>query len=212
MIDPISIAALASAGSSIYKGITGGIQQSRANRALADLEGQEPLIEIPASLRQRAQEPVSVQLMNAQQETEARRTAQSVGALQKAGARGILGGLSGVMDAERSSERGRVANYNQERKAALGQLGAAELDVQGRKMNNYLSKISAAARSREAGQQNVAGALDTVSNVGQQYIGGRLSGLIDAPQGKKLGGFSQGYLSRRLEGAPQVDYTLKGLN
>jgi hypothetical protein len=178
---PLAAAALLTAGSSIYKGITGSIQQSEANKALADLEGQEPIIEIPASLRQRAQEPVSVQLMNAQQETEARRTAQSVGALQKAGARGILGGLSGVMDAERSSERGRMANYEQERKSALGQLGAAELDVQGRKMNNYLSKISAAARANEAGQQNVAGALDTVSNFGQQYIGGRLSGLLKDP-------------------------------
>jgi hypothetical protein len=74
-----------------------------------------------------------------------------------------------------------MANYEQERKSALGQLGAAELDVQGRKMNNYLSKISAAARANEAGQLNVAGALDTVSNVGQQYIGGRLSGLLKDP-------------------------------
>lgn len=106
--------------------------------------------------------------MTAQQEADARRTAQSIGALQKAGARGILGGVQGVVDAERASERNRMAGYEQARRDALGQLGAAQQDVQNRKMANYLSKMAAAQRVLEAGQQNITGALDTVAGVGQQ--------------------------------------------
>lgn len=82
------------------------------------------------------------------------------------------------MDAERASERGRMANYEQERRGALGQLGAAEMDVQNRKMQNYLQKMGAAQRGLEAGQQNIAGVLDTVSGVGQQLISAELMGML----------------------------------
>lgn len=205
----LGIAATASLGSAAYKGITGSIQQRRARKALGALEGQEPAIEVPAAIRQRVQEPIAVQLMNAQQEAEARRTAQGVGALQKAGAAGILGSVSGLMDSERAAERNRLAGYNQERISALGQMGQAQQGVQQMKMQNYLSKLAAATRSLEAGQQNSANALDTASQFGQQYISGRLTGDIDAPQDE---GMSLGYLSKRLKGAPQVNYVSKGLN
>lgn len=152
----------------LYRSITGYKQRKAAKQALRELEGTEPAIEVPASIRQRAQEPISQQLMSAQQEADARRTAQSIGALQKAGARGILGGVQGVVDAERVSERNRMAGYEQARRDALAQLGVSELDVQNRKMSNYLSKMSAAQRALEAGQQNIAGVFDTISGLGQQ--------------------------------------------
>lgn len=179
MADPLTLLALAGmATSAIGRGVTGMRQQRDARRALSALENQEPTIAVPSAIRQRVLEPISQELLTKQQEEQARRTAESVGALQKAGARGIIGGLSSVMDAERAGERTRMAGLEQERRSALGQLGQAELDVQGRKMQNYLSKITAAQRALEAGQQNVMGALDTASNLGQQYIGGRILGLI----------------------------------
>jgi hypothetical protein len=183
MLDPVTIGLLSTALSAGYKGIQGGIQQRQANQALKALEGQEPDIYVPSAIRQRAQEPIAREFMSAQEESEARRTAQSVGALQKAGSRGIIGGLGGVMDAERASERNRMAGYEQERRGALGDLGRAEMDVQNRQMANYLSKIQAATRAKEAGQQNIAGALDTVSNAGQQYMSADLMGLL--PEGTK---------------------------
>lgn len=177
-MDPITLGLIGSGISAAYKGIQGGIQQRDARRALKQLEGQQPAIEVPAALRQRAQEPISEQVMSAQAEEQARRTGQSVGALQKAGARGILGGLGGVMDAERGSERQRMANYEQERRRAMGELGAAELDVQNRRMQDYLSRMAGATRSLEAGQQNIAGALDTVSGAGQQLLSAGLMGYL----------------------------------
>lgn len=207
MIDPTTIGLLSTALSAGYKGIQGGIQQRQANQALRALEGQEPDIYVPSAIRQRAQEPIAREFMSAQEESEARRTAQSVGALQKAGSRGILGGLGGVMDAERASERNRMAGYEQERRGALGDLGRAELDVQNRKMQNYLSKIQAAIRAKEAGQQNIAGALDTVSDAGQQFMSAELMGLL--PEGDRI---TPSYLGKRLRGAPQVNVTPKGLN
>jgi uncharacterized protein (UPF0147 family) len=184
MLDPVTIGLLSTALSAGYKGIQGGIQQRQANQALKALEGQEPDIYVPSAIRQRAQEPIAREFMSAQEESEARRTAQSVGALQKAGSRGIIGGLGGVMDAERASERNRMAGYEQERRGALGDLGRAEMDVQNRQMANYLSKIQAATRAKEAGQQNIAGALDTVSNAGQQYMSADLMGLLPKNFGK----------------------------
>lgn len=208
MADPLTLLALAGmATSAIGRGVTGMRQQRDARRALSALENQEPTIAVPSAIRQRVLEPISQELLTKQQEEQARRTAESVGALQKAGARGIIGGLSSVMDAERAGERTRMAGLEQERRSALGQLGQAELDVQGRKMQNYLSKITAAQRALEAGQQNVMGALDTASNLGQQYIGGRISGLVDAPDY-----LDTSYLMKRAKGAPKVSALPKGLN
>ena len=179
MPDPITIGAAAtSLLGGAYRGIQGIRQQRDARRALEGLEGQEPDIYVPSSIRQRAIEPISQQLLTAEQEAAARRTAESVGALQKAGARGIIGGVNRVMDSERADQRARTARNEQERRSALGALGAAEMDVQGRKMTNYLQKIQAAQRALEAGQQNVAGALDVPSQLGQQYLGAQFSGLL----------------------------------
>lgn len=176
-MDPLTLGSLIVSGASAAnKAIQGYRQQRDARRAMAGL--QEPTIEVPAALRQRAQEPIAEQIMTAQAEEQARRTGQSVGALQKAGARGIIGGLGGVMDAERRFERNRMANYEQERRGALGELGAAQRDVQAREMQNYLQKIQASQRGLEAGQQNVAGALDTASQFGQQLLSAKLQGLI----------------------------------
>lgn len=177
MADPITIGALIGSGlSAAYKGYQGYKQQKDAKEAMKRLN--EPTIEVPAAMRQMAQEPISERVMSAQAQEQARRTAQSVGALQKAGARGIMGGLGGVMDSERSFERNRMANYEQARNEAMGRLGAAEMDVQNRKMQNYLQKMGAAQRSLEAGQQNIAGVFDSVSNVGQQLLSAKLQGLI----------------------------------
>jgi len=175
-MDPLTIGLISSGLSAAYKGYQGYQQQKDAKKAMSGLK--EPTIEVPAAMRQMAQEPISERVMSAQAQEQARRTAQSVGALQKAGARGIMGGLGGVMDAERSFERNRMANYEQARNEAMGRLGAAEMDVQNRNMQNYLQKMGAAQRGLEAGQQNIAGVLDSVSNVGQQLISAELQGLI----------------------------------
>lgn len=191
--------------SSAYRAYTGAKQVKDARRALSELEGKEPAIEVPSAIRQRALEPISEQLMTAQAEEQQRRTAESVGALQKAGARGILGGLNRVLDAERASERNRMAGYEQERKRALGELGSAEMNVQQRRMQNYLSKVAAATRALEAGQQNIMGVLDPIANAGQQSYGSRLS----SGEGSDM---DMLYFYERMKGAPKVNVTPKGLN
>jgi hypothetical protein len=154
--------------------------------------------------------------MSAQEDAAARRTGESVGALQKAGARGIIGGVNQVMDSERGQERARMAGYEQERRGALGELGRAQENLQGRQMQNYLSKMQGALRSLEAGQQNISGALGDVSSLGQSVVGaylqdgGSLTGqpktigetrkaatIIDAPEArgvKPVGGLGSGSL------------------
>lgn len=147
----------------IMRARTGFNQVRDARRALRELENQRPTIEVPAALRQVAQEPISEQIMDAQAEEQARRTAQSVGALQKAGARGILGGLGKTVDAERASERNRMAGYEQARRGAMSNLGNAQLDVQRRKLADYVQQMNAARGTLEAGQQNIMGILDPVT-------------------------------------------------
>lgn len=169
----LAIAGLAtSLGGSAFRGLTGLRQTRDARRALQNLE--EPEMYIPSSIRQRAQEPIAVEFMSAQEDAAARRTGESVGALQKAGARGIIGGVNQVMDSERGQERARMAGYEQERRGALGELGRAQENLQGRQMQNYLSKMQGALRSLEAGQQNISGALGDVSSLGQSVVGGYL--------------------------------------
>lgn len=157
---------------SAFRGTTGLRQTRDARRALQGLE--EPEMYIPSSIRQRAQEPIAVEFMSAQEDAAARRTGESVGALQKAGARGIIGGVNQVMDSERGQERARMAGYEQERRGALGELGRAQENLQGRQMQNYLSKMQGALRSLEAGQQNISGALGDVSSLGQSVVGAYL--------------------------------------
>lgn len=169
----LAIAGLAtSLGGSAFRGLTGLRQTRDARRALQNLE--EPEMYIPSSIRQRAQEPIAVEFMSAQEDAAARRTGESVGALQKAGARGIIGGVNQVMDSERGQERARMAGYEQERRGALGELGRAQENLQGRQMQNYLSKMQGALRSLEAGQQNISGALGDVSSLGQSVVGAYL--------------------------------------
>lgn len=180
----------------LYRGITGLKQRRDAREALRQLEGKEPAIETPAAIRQRALEPISETVMQAQSDEQARRTAESVGALQKAGARGIIGGLPRVLDAERASERNRMAGYEQERKRALSEFGQAEMNTQNRRMQNYLSKVAAATRALEAGQQNIMGSLDTIAGFGQQSYG------ADLMQGE---GYDYSYALKRLKGVDPVN-------
>lgn len=186
-----------------------------ARKALQGLE--EPEMYVPSAIRQRAQEPIAREFMSAQEDAAARRTGQSVGALQQAGARGIIGGVGGVMDAERQQERQRMAGYEQERRGALGELGRAQENLQGRKMQNYLSKMQAATRALEAGQQNVAGAFGDVSSLGQSVIGGYLQGggsLEDGfGLGKKAGsGNGSVTVGDTQFAAPVFNFPKKGLN
>ena len=211
MADPVSLSMIASSAGStasgIGQGIYGYIQQKRANEELAKLK--EPARYIPSAIRQRAAEPIAEEYIVMQQEGLNRRTAQSLDTLKSAGARGVLGGLQGVVDQERMAERQMAGEYEQERRSAMRDLGRAEIDLQNARMSDYLDKVAAVRGLAEAGAQNMMGGFQSMMRGSQDTAG------IMAQNPNSLGGGvrrKQQLTYGDVYPEETISYTPKGFN
>ena len=155
---------LSGVGTSIY----GAVQRKRAQKEIDALKKNAVKAYVPPALRGLAQEPVSEKLMEAQEDSAARRTADSLGALSRGGARSVLGGVNSVLDAERGAERLRMGEYEQARKRAISDLASAEQRVNDSDIQMWQNDMDAARGEKLAGQQNIVSGL---SSIGKGAIG-----------------------------------------
>ncbi len=171
------------------KAFQGFRQLRQGRRALAELEGKDPAIEISAGTRQLMNEPISEQLLNIRQENEARRLAMSTGALSKGGDRAVIAGINKVVDDSRLADNQIIEMGENARRRAIENYSAEERDVQKRKMADYLGRLQAARGLTEAGQQNLMTAAG-------DYFGGTADAVGTVVQG----GAEQDALSTAING------------
>ena len=187
--------ALIGAGANILGGaatsIYGAVQRKRAQKEIDKLRKNAVKAYVPPSLRGLAQEPISEKLMEAQEDSAARRTADSLGALSRGGARSVLGGVNSVLDAERGAERLRMGEYEQARKRAISDLATAEQRVNDSDIQMWQNDMDAARGEKLAGQQNIVSGLSTIGK-GAISLG---TGDKEEKEKKKNGGVLEGEFS-----------------
>lgn len=193
----------------IGQSIFGMSQRKQAKEQLAELRKNAPNLTLPPSLRKLADEPVAEEYMEAQELGAQRRTAQGIDALSRGGSRS-LANLPQILESERIGEQQRAGQYEQMRKGALSQLGAAEERLRDLKVGQHQAEVDAARQSLEAGQQNIFGGLGQVGRgaafLDEDYVGRLFSNptqmerqeIINLPS-KGLPGFKKGGLLKPMK-------------
>jgi len=173
---------LTSIGTGIADYRAGKREAERRTDEIQRLKATAPSLETPAAFRQAVKDAYDRSLLESQQREITRQLGTSVGALQQAGGRALLGGIgAATQQAARSGERAAQAQA-QTQLGALSQLGQAELSTQRLRENRYQREL---AQQREMRAQAEAGAGAGLGNI----IGGALSaGTIGLGAAGALGG------------------------
>ena len=173
---------LASIGTGISDYNRGFEEAARRTKEIERLKATAPSLETPAAFRQAVKDAYDRSLLESQQREITRQLGTSVGALQQAGGRALLGGIgAATQQAARSGERAAQAQA-QTQLRALSQLGQAELSTQRLRENRFQREL---AQQRELRAQAEAGAGAGLGNI----IGGALSaGTIGLGAAGALGG------------------------
>jgi len=159
---------LTSIGTGIADYRAGKREAERRADEIQRLKATAPSLETPAAFRQAVKDAYDRNLLESQQREITRQLGTSVGALQQAGGRALLGGIgAATQQAARSGERAAQAQA-QTQLGALSQLGQAELSTQRLRENRYQREL---AQQRELRAQAEAGAGAGLGNI----IGGALS-------------------------------------
>ena len=159
---------LTSIGTGIADYRAGKREAERRADEIQRLKATAPSLETPAAFRQAVKDAYDRNLLESQQREITRQLGTSVGALQQAGGRALLGGIgAATQQAARSGERAAQAQA-QTQLGALSQLGQAELSTQRLRENRYQREL---AQQREMRAQAEAGAGAGLGNI----IGGALS-------------------------------------
>ena len=159
---------LTSIGTGIADYRAGKDEAKRRTDEIQRLKATAPSLETPAAFRQAVKDAYDRNLLESQQREITRQLGTSVGALQQAGGRALLGGIgAATQQAARSGERAAQAQA-QTQLGALSQLGQAELSTQRLRENRYQREL---AQQREMRAQAEAGAGAGLGNI----IGGALS-------------------------------------
>lgn len=173
---------LTSIGTGIADYRAGRDEAKRRTDEIQRLKATAPSLETPAAFRQAVKDAYDRNLLESQQREITRQLGTSVGALQQAGGRALLGGIgAATQQAARSGERAAQAQA-QTQLGALSQLGQAELSTQRLRENRYQREL---AQQRQLRAQAEAGAGAGLGNI----IGGALSaGTIGLGAAGALGG------------------------
>jgi hypothetical protein len=173
---------LTSIGTGIADYSAGKREAERRSKEIERLKATAPSLETPAAFRQAVKDAYDRSLLESQQREITRQLGTSVGALQQAGGRALLGGIgAATQQAARSGERAAQAQA-QTQLAALTQLGQAELSTQRLREQRYQREL---AQQRELRAEAEAGAGAGLGNI----VGGALSaGTIGLGAAGALGG------------------------
>lgn len=160
--------AIAQGALGLGQALFGGDQRRKAKDRIEELRKSAPQITIPTAIRKLADEPIAEEFMEAQELGGQRRTATAIDALGRGGSRS-LALLPQVLESERIGEQQRAGQYEQARKGALSDLGAAQERVRDLKVGQYQNEMDAARQSLEAGQTNIFGGLGQIGR-GAAYL------------------------------------------
>lgn len=160
--------AIAQGALGLGQALFGGDQRRKAKDRIEELRKSAPQITIPTAIRKLADEPIAEEFMEAQELGGQRRTATAIDALGRGGSRS-LALLPQVLENERIGEQQRAGQYEQARKGALSDLGAAQERVRDLKVGQYQNEMDAARQSLEAGQTNIFGGLGQIGR-GVAYL------------------------------------------
>ena len=176
------IQGLASLGTGISDYNRGFEEAARRTKEIERLKATAPSLETPAAFRQAVKDAYDRSLLEAQQREITRQLGTSVGALQQAGGRALLGGIgAATQQAALSGERAAQAQA-QTQLNALSRLGQAELSTQRLRENRFQREL---AQQRQLRAQAEAGAGAGLGSA----IGGALSfGTVGLGAAGALGG------------------------
>jgi len=173
---------LASLGTGIADYGAGKREARKREEEIQRLKATAPSLETPAAFRQAVKDAYDRSILESQQREISRQLGTSVGALQQAGGRALLGGIgAATQQAALSGERAAQAQA-QTQFQALGRLGQAELSTMSMREQRYQTELAA---QREMKQQAEAAAGAGLGNI----IGGAMSaGTIGLGAAGALGG------------------------
>lgn len=173
---------LTSIGTGIADYRAGRDEAKRRTDEIQRLKATAPSLETPAAFRQAVKDAYDRSLLESQQREITRQLGTSVGALQQAGGRALLGGIGAATQQAALMEERAAQSQAQTQLGALSQLGQAELSTQRLRENRYQREL---AQQRQLRAQAEAGAGAGLGNI----IGGALSaGTIGLGAAGALGG------------------------
>lgn len=130
-------------------------QLGRANRAINRILADAPKIETPSAYYKLAKDAYDQDLMQLRLADINRDMATSTSALQQAGGRALVGGLTQVTDVAQRQKAMAMAEQNQRQLAAQTMLAQREDVTQQQKEQRFRMQLGSAQESKAAAQQNV---------------------------------------------------------
>ena len=162
-----AIAGLAiAAGTTAYTVAQSEKTKRDAKKALEEQDANRPDVGLPSAFQELRAEPISEQFRKSRDELAQRRTAQSVGAAAKGGARTLLGALGNTLDRERQLENQRYGELDQARINVLGTVGNADERVIGRKQDIWNQQTRGMQAARVEGVENMFSGLNNLAQMG----------------------------------------------
>lgn len=130
-------------------------QLGRANRAINRILADAPKIETPSAYYKLAKDAYDQDLMQLRLADINRDMATSTSALQQAGGRALVGGLTQVTDVAQRQKAMAMAEQNQRQLAAQTMLAQREDVTQQQKEQRFRMQLGSAQQSKAAAQQNI---------------------------------------------------------
>jgi len=160
-----------------------GKKEARAReQEIANLRASAPSLETPAAFRQATKDAYDRTLLESQQREINRQLGTSVGALQQAGGRALLGGIGAATQQAAIAGQAAAGAQAKTQLEALSQLGRAELQSQQLKERRYQTELAAQRQMKQQAEQAAGAGLGTaIAGIGGAGILG--TGL--------LGGFGE---------------------
>ena len=138
-------------------------QLGRANKALNRILADAPKIETPSAYYKLAKDAYDEDLMQLRLADINRDMATSVSALQQAGGRALVGGLTQSVDAAQRQKAMAMAEQNQRQLAAQTMLAQREDVTQQQREQRFRMQLGAAQQAKAAAQQNIYGGLGSTA-------------------------------------------------
>ena len=178
-ITKYNVGGLLQAGMGAAQSIYGITQLPKAKAEFQRAKAAAPSLETPAQYYQNYKTAYDSELARMQDDMIQRNLSTSVQALQGAGGRALVGGLSGAVGQGQASQMQMLAQERAARMQAGQQLAAAEERAIGRKEQRSAADIAMANQSYQAALGNIAGGLGSIGT-------GLMYGLKDLDLGSAV--------------------------
>ena len=180
-MDPITLALISSgvqAATGIGKAAFGASQRARGKRALA--QAYEAPTGTPKEYAEMLQQARASEVAQRRIDEINRSMATSTAALQRAGARGVIGGIGAVTEAGARGKTAALTAQQQEIMRALERSTIGAERERSRQINRQIREENLAQAAIQAGTQNIAGGL---GDIGMAAISGiEAAGMMKKPK------------------------------